>query len=125
MTGGAGGLAPLQYKLRRPPAPQCSFAFPVHGKLQSESEAVVPPLEMAFPQSCIKTCIIRTTEWESIKDTLNRALTTLLAIFNTGVYEVLILAKTDTVLDSHIFCVRVPSRRERARSDIIPRVYKV
>jgi hypothetical protein len=50
-AGGVGGVAPLQYRLRRLPAPQTSAAFPGHGKLQSESDAVVPPLEIVFPQS--------------------------------------------------------------------------
>ena len=62
MTGPAGGVAPLQYKSRRLPAPQVSFALPLHGKLQSESKAAVPPLDMTFPQSYIPGRVIRITE---------------------------------------------------------------
>ncbi len=56
MIGAAGGVAPLQYKFIRLPAPQVSFALPLHGKLQSESKVVVPPLDMTFPQSYIRLC---------------------------------------------------------------------
>jgi len=62
MMGPGGGVALLLYTLRRFPAPQCSFALPVHGKLQSEFEAVMPPLDIAFPQSEIPNRAIRTTE---------------------------------------------------------------
>ena len=125
MIGGAGGVAPLQYKLRRFPAPHCSLALPVHGKLQSEGEAFVPPFEMTSPQSCIQKRTVRTTEIQEKRThqgTLNRALTALLTILNTGVDKVLIIAVTDTILDGHITCVRVLSRRKRARCNIVPRV---
>ena len=62
MTGAAGGAAPLQYRFMRSPAPQVSFEFPLHGKLQSESETVAAPVEMTFPQSYIPDHVIRTTE---------------------------------------------------------------
>ena len=128
MIGGAGGAAPLQYRLRRPPAPHCSLASPEHGKLQSEGEAFVPPFEMTSPQSCIQKRTVRTTEIREERThqgALNRPLTTLLTILNTGIYKVSLIAVTDTILNSHITCVRVRGRRERARCDIVPRVYGV
>lgn len=65
MTGAGGGAAPLQYRFMRAPAPQVSFAFPLHGKLQSESKAIAAPVEMAFPQSYITDHVINATEMRS------------------------------------------------------------
>jgi hypothetical protein len=68
-----------------------------------------------------KNVAIRTRRvMEKLKS--NRPLTTLLAIFHSGVYIVLFIAETDTVLHSHITCVCVLCRRERACCDIVPRV---
>lgn len=122
--GPAGGVAPLQYKLRRAPAPQCSLASPLHGKLQSESEAVVPPFDMTFPQSYITNHVIRITEKGEKKSmhgmTLKIQLTTFLAIFNTGVDKVPRVAVIHAILDSHVRRIRIAGRRERACRDIVP-----
>lgn len=124
MVGPAGGVAPLQYKLRRPPAPQCSLASPLHGKLQSESEAVVPPFDMSFPQSYITNRVIRITETGEKKSmpgvTLKTQLTAFLAKFNTGVDKVPRVAIVYAIFDSHVSRIRIAGRRERACRDIVP-----
>jgi hypothetical protein len=123
MTGAAGGAAPLQYKFRRLPAPQVSFALPLHGKLQSESKAVATSLDMKFPQSYIPDRVIRTTEigrkiepWANVETPL----TALLAKFDTGIDKVLRVAEVHAILDSHVFCVRIADRFESAFCGVVP-----
>ena len=127
MMGPSGGAAPLQYKLRRAPAPQCSFALPGHGKLQSESEAFVAPFDMAFPQSYIPK-----PRDQNIGDGKNKEnqeqpetrLTAFLAIFDTGIDKVLV-AEVHAVLDSHVRRVRIAGRCESACRDIVPNLIQV
>jgi hypothetical protein len=124
MIGPAGGAAPLQYKLRRPPAPQCSLALPLHGKLQSEFEAAVPPFDMTFPQSYITNRVIRIAETGEKKSmpgvTLKTQLTAFLAIFDTSVDKVPRIAVIHAILDSHVRRIGIAGRRERTCRDIVP-----
>jgi hypothetical protein len=117
MTGAAGGAAPLQYRFMRSPAPQDSFVLPLHGKVQSESEAVAAPVEMTFPQSYIPDHVIKTAEMRNKGET---SLTTLLAILDTGIDKVLRVAEIQAVFNSHVFCVRVADGCECACCDIVP-----
>ena len=47
-------------------------------------------------------------------------LTALLAVFDTGVDEVLRVTEVHAILDSHVICVRIAGRCERACCDIVP-----
>jgi len=104
----------------RPPAPQVSFALPLHGKLQSESEAVAAPVEMTFPQSYIPDHVIRKTEMGNKRAPWATLLTALLAILDTGIDKVLRVAEINAVFDSHVFCVRIAGGCECACCDIVP-----
>ena len=127
MMGPSGGVAPLQYKLSRSPAPQCSFVLPGHGKLQSESEAFVAPFDMTFPQSYIPTPRDQNIGDGRIKRTMNKTetrLTAFLAIFDTGIDKVL-AAEVHATLNSHVRRVPIAGRCERACRDIVPNLIRV
>lgn len=127
MMGPSGGVAPLQYKLRRSPAPQCSFALPGHGKLQSESEAFVAPFDMTFPQSYIPKPRDQNIGDGRIKGTMNSIetrLTAFLAKFDTGIDKVP-LAEVHAILDSHVRRVRIAGRCECACRNIVPNLIQV
>lgn len=119
MTGAAGGAAPLQYRFMRAPAPQVSFALPLHGKLQSESEAVTAPVEMTFPQSYIPDHVISTAEMTAMGN-VETSLTTLLAILDTGIDKALRVAEIHAVFNSHVFCVCVADGCESACCGVVP-----
>ncbi len=53
-----------------------------------------------------------------------RALTTVLAILDTGVNSFSIIAKRNAVLDRHVFRVAVPSRCERGLCRVVPNAIK-
>jgi hypothetical protein len=121
MMGPFGGGPPLQYKLRRSPAPQCSVVLPGHGKLQSESEEFVAPFDMTFPQSYIPTPRDQTIE--SMNKTETR-LTAFLAIFDTSI-DIVLAAEVHAVLDSHVRRVPIAGRCERACRNIVPNSIQV
>ena len=50
-------------------------------------------------------------------------LTAFLAVFNTGIDIVLIVAVIHATLDSHVCCVSIIGRRESACRDIVPNLY--
>ena len=51
-------------------------------------------------------------------------LTAFLAVFNTGVDIVLIVAEIHAILDSHVRCGCIKGGRESARIDIVPNLYQ-
>ena len=52
-------------------------------------------------------------------------LTAFLAIFDTGIDKVLLVAEVHAILDSHVRRVRIAGRCERACRDIVPNLIQV
>ena len=51
---------------------------------------------------------------------VEKSLTALLSILDTGIDKVLRVAEIHAVFNSHVFCVRVAGGRECAGCDIVP-----
>ncbi len=72
--------------------------------------------------------VMKTTESHELEDALQEtsrhALTTVLAILDTGVNSFSIIAEQNAVLDRHVFRVAVPSRCERGLCRIVPNAIK-
>jgi hypothetical protein len=129
MTGPGGGVlvTPVdEYRFRRYPAPQRSFALPVHGKLQSAFGAAVPPFDMVFPQSYSQKHVVirKFRDWNPKKDDTGAPLTALLTIFDTGVCKVLVVAEIHAVFHRQGFRVNITSRREGPRLDLVPNFHQ-
>ncbi|SRR6266702_8292695 len=61
---------------------------------------------------------------DALQETSRRALTTVLAILDTGVNSSSTTAKRNAVLDRHVFRVAVPSRCERGLCRVVPNAIK-